>query len=59
VNALLLQRHMALVIDWHTRELLGWHLSRTGKATTAASFATLERVNREFLLRSENVITRE
>ena len=28
---------LALVIDCHTRELLGWHLSRTGKATTAAS----------------------
>lgn len=44
-------------------ELLGWHLSRTGKATTAASalehalisrFGTLGRVNREFLLRSDN-----
>jgi putative transposase len=66
----------ALVIDCHTRELLGWHLSRTGKATTAASaldrshgppsvqgpwrralisrFGTLGRVNREFLLRSDN-----
>lgn len=28
---------LALVIDCHTRELLGWHLSRSGKATTAAS----------------------
>lgn len=54
---------LALVIDCHTRELLGWHLSRTGKATTAASalehalisrFGTLGRVNREFLLRSDN-----
>ena len=54
---------LALVIDYHTRELLGWHLSRTGKATTAASalehalisrFGTLGRVNREFLLRSDN-----
>src|SRR5690606_20736256 len=26
---------LALVIDCHTRELLGWHLSRSGKATTA------------------------
>ena len=26
-----------LVIDCHTRELLGWHLSRTGKATTATA----------------------
>ena len=54
---------LALVIDCHTRELLGWHLSRTGKATTAASalehalinrFGTLGRVNHEFLLRSDN-----
>ncbi|WP_296225825.1 DDE-type integrase/transposase/recombinase [Ralstonia sp. UBA689] len=28
---------LALVIDCHTRELLGWHLSRSGKATTASS----------------------
>ena len=28
---------LALVIDCHTRELLGWHLSRSGKATAAAS----------------------
>lgn len=27
---------LALVIDCHTRGLLGWHLSRTGGATTAA-----------------------
>ena len=54
---------LALVIDCHTRELLGWHLSRTGKATTAASalehalisrFGTLGRVKRAFLLRSDN-----
>ena len=54
---------LALVIDCHTRELLGWHLSRSGKATTAASalehalisrFGTLGRVEREFLLRSDN-----
>ena len=25
---------LALVIDCYTRQLLGWHLSRTGKATT-------------------------
>jgi putative transposase len=52
-----------LVIDCHTRELLGWHLSRSGKATTAASalehalisrFGTLGKVTREFLLRSDN-----
>lgn len=28
---------LALVIDCHTRELLGWHLSRSGKACTAGS----------------------
>ena len=28
---------LALVIDCHTRELLGWHLSRSGKACTASS----------------------
>ncbi len=54
---------LALVIDCHTCELLGWHLSRSGKATTAASalehalisqFGTLGKVTREFLLRSDN-----
>ena len=54
---------LALVIDCHTRELLGWHLSRSGKATTAsaalehaliARFGTLGRVETEFLLRSDN-----
>ncbi|MER5173685.1 IS3 family transposase [Thioclava kandeliae] len=54
---------LALVIDCHTRELLGWHLSRSGKATTAsaalehaliARFGTLGRVDQEFLLRSDN-----
>ena len=54
---------LALVIDCHTRELLGWQLSRSGKATTAASalehalisrFGTLGRVDQEFLLRSGN-----
>lgn len=54
---------LALVIDCHTRELLGWHLSRSGKATTAASalehalitrFGTLGRVPVPFLLRSDN-----
>jgi putative transposase len=54
---------LALVIDCHTRELLGWHLSRSGKATTAstalehaliARFGTLGRVEEEFLLRSDN-----
>ena len=54
---------LALVIDCHTRELLGWHLSRSGKAATAVSalehalitrFGTLGRVNKDFLLRSDN-----
>ncbi len=54
---------LALVIDCHTRELLGWHLSHFGKATTAASalehalisrFGTLGKVPQEFLLRSDN-----
>ena len=54
---------LALVIDCHTRELLGWHLSRTGRATTAASaleqaliarFGTLGSVPQPFLLRSDN-----
>jgi len=54
---------LALVIDCHTRELLGWHLSRSGKASTAQSaleqaliarFGTLGRVPAPFLLRSDN-----
>ena len=54
---------LALVIDCHTRELLGWHLSRSGKACTAVSaleharivrFGTLGRVPDPFLLRSDN-----
>lgn len=54
---------IALVMDCHTRELLGWHLSRSGKASTAASaleqaliarFGTLGKVERPFLLRSDN-----
>jgi putative transposase len=53
---------LALVIDCHTRQLLGWHLSRSGKASTAAAaleqalitrFGTLGRVKEPFLLRSE------
>ncbi|MBA8882371.1 DDE-type integrase/transposase/recombinase [Dokdonella fugitiva] len=28
---------LALVIDCYTRQLLGWHLARTGKATTAGA----------------------
>ena len=54
---------LALVIDCHTRELLGWQLSRTGRATTAVSaleqaliarFGTLGAVPEPFLLRSDN-----
>jgi len=54
---------LALVIDCHTRGLLGWHLSRSGKASTAsaalehtliARFGTLGRVEAPFLLRSDN-----
>lgn len=53
----------ALVIDCHTRELLGWHPSRSGKASTALSalehalivrFGMLGRVLQPFLLRSDN-----
>ena len=53
---------LALVIDCHTRELLGWQLSRSGRATTAMSaleqalivrFGTLGRVPTAFLLRSD------
>jgi putative transposase len=52
-----------MVIDCHTRELLGWHLSRFGKSKTAESaleqaliarFGTLGRVPAPFLLRSDN-----
>jgi putative transposase len=54
---------LALVIDCYTRELLGWHLSRSGKASTAEAaleqalisrFGTLGRVQEPFLLRSDN-----
>ena len=54
---------LALVMDCHTRELLGWHLSRSGKASTAASalehaliarFGSLGQVEAPFLLRSDN-----
>jgi len=54
---------LALVIDCHSRELLGWHLSRSGKAKTAeaaleqaliARYGTLGRVATPFLLRSDN-----
>ncbi|SFE23809.1 integrase core domain-containing protein, partial [Roseivivax sediminis] len=51
------------VMDCHTRELLGWHLSKSGKASTPVAaleqalitrFGTLGRVDTEFLLRSDN-----
>ena len=54
---------LALVIDCHTRQLLGWQLSRSGKASTAVAaleqalitrFGTLGRVKEPFLLRSDN-----
>ena len=54
---------LAMVIDCYTRELLGWHLSRSGKSQTAESvleqalitrFGTLGRVPTPFLLRSDN-----
>lgn len=54
---------LALVIDCHTRERLGWHLSRSGKAGAASSalahalmarFGTLGRVPEPFLLRRDN-----
>ena len=54
---------LALVIDCYTWQLLCWHLSRSGKATTAAAaleqalitrFGVLGRVPNPFLLRSDN-----
>lgn len=54
---------LALVIDCYTRQLLGWHLSRSGKASTATAaleqalitrFGVLGRVSKPFLLRSDN-----
>lgn len=50
-------------MDCHRRELLGWHLSRSGKSKTAESaleqalihrFGTLGHVPESFLLRSDN-----
>ena len=52
-----------MVIDCCSRELLGWHLSRSGRSKTAeaalehaliARFGTLGRVPAPFLLRSDN-----
>ena len=54
---------LALVMDCRTRKLLGWHLSRSGKASTTASalahaliarFGSLGRVEAPFLRRSDN-----
>ena len=54
---------LALVIDCHTRQLLGWHLARSGRASTAVAaleqalitrYGTLGRVPTPFLLRSDN-----
>lgn len=54
---------LAIVIDCYTRQILGWHLSRSAKATTAESaleqalinrYGTLGRVTSPFLLRSDN-----
>lgn len=53
----------ALVADCCSRELLGWHLSRSGKSKTAEAaleqalitrFGTLGKVDQPFLLRSDN-----
>ena len=54
---------LALVIDCFSRELLGWHVSRSDKSRTAESaleqaliarFSTLGRVKEPFLLHSDN-----
>ncbi|KFN46716.1 IS3 family transposase [Arenimonas composti] len=54
---------LALVMDCCTRQVLGWQLSRSGKATTAAAaleqalitrYGALARVPVPFLLRSDN-----
>lgn len=51
------------MIDCSTRQLLGWHLSQTGKASTASAaleqalitrYCTLDRGREPFLLRSDN-----
>ena len=58
---------LALVIDCHTRELVSWQLSRSGKATTAmaaleqaliARFGKLGCVPKPFVLRSDNGLVR-
>ncbi|WP_043426656.1 DDE-type integrase/transposase/recombinase, partial [Curvibacter lanceolatus] len=54
---------LALVIDCYSRELLGWHLSRSGRSKTAESaleqaliarYGCLGKVKHPFLLRSDN-----
>ena len=54
---------LAVVMDCHMRELLGWHLSRSGRARTAESaleqalisrYGRLGKVQAPFLLRSDN-----
>lgn len=54
---------LALVIDCYSRELLGWHLSRSGRSKTAeaaleqaliARYGCLGKVKPPFLLRSDN-----
>lgn len=54
---------LALVINCHTRGLIGWHLLRSGRTCTAraaleqaliARFGTLVRVPESLLLRSDN-----
>ncbi|MEA5666957.1 integrase core domain-containing protein [Stenotrophomonas sp. MH1] len=54
---------MALAIDCHARQLLGWHLSRTGKASAASAaleqvrvtwYGALGRVRESFELRSDS-----
>ena len=54
---------LALVINYYSRELFGWHLSRSGRSKTAESaleqeliarFGTLGRVPAPFLLLSNN-----
>ncbi len=54
---------LAVVIDSYTRQIQGWHLSRSAKATTAElaleqalinRYGTLRRVTPPFLLRSDN-----
>ncbi|WP_240458995.1 hypothetical protein [Stenotrophomonas maltophilia] len=56
---------LALVMHCGTRQLLGWHLSRTGKACTASAalkqafitrYGTPGRAPSHFLLRSDNCL---